>query len=309
MITMQQLTYFVALAEILHYTRTSERLHITQPSLSYSINKMEKDLGVPLFMKKGKKLHLTQYGNILLPYAKQALETLDFGVKKIEALRNPEQTTINLGYIYSVSFDFFPSLISNFMNLKGNRQITFQLSQGIKVDLVQKLSEGQIDIAIAGDYDEPFLQKVQLFEQELFLLVPSDNPLSSRKNITLKELQHEDFIFPKHTSGLREILDKHFSQVGIIPHIILEAEECNAMTAFVNMGVGLAFIPYLPTLRTYKVSVLHVTEPPMRRNISLLWMRGRALSPLAERFKEFALQHGQDIQRNNSSLFVKNGTI
>ena len=287
--TLQQLSYFCVLADILHFTKASEQLHVTQPSLSYSIAKLEKDMGVPLFRKTGKKLALTQYGEVFLPYARQALETLEFGARKVESLRAPAQGSINLGYVYSVSYDFFPTLISNFMSIDGNREVTFQFTQGVKDDLLQKLAAGHLDLAIAGSYDAPGVQKATLLSQEIYLIMPKTNPLSARENLSISELRGQTFIFPKPSSGLREVLDRAFAEAGVIPHIAFEAEECNAMAAFVATGAGLAFVPRMPSVRE-NVSVHHIVDPPLRRDIALLWMRSRALSPLAERFKKFVLE-------------------
>ena len=230
--TLQQLSYFCVLADILHFTKASEQLHVTQPSLSYSIAKLEKDMGVPLFRKTGKKLALTQYGEVFLPYARQALETLEFGARKVESLRAPAQGSINLGYVYSVSYDFFPTLISNFMSIDGNREVTFQFTQGVKDDLLQKLAAGHLDLAIAGSYDAPGVQKATLLSQEIYLIMPKTNPLSARETLSISELRGQTFIFPKPCSGLREVLDRAFAEAGVIPHIAFEAEECNAMAAF-----------------------------------------------------------------------------
>lgn len=287
--TLQQLSYFCVLADVLHFTRASEQLHVTQPSLSYSIAKLEKDLGVPLFRKTGKKLALTRYGEAFLPYARQALDTLEFGERKVELMRAPAKGSINLGYVYSVSYDFFPTLISNFMSIDGNREVTFQFTQGVKEDLLRRLSAGQIDLAIAGSYEAPGLQKATLMSQEIFLIMPKTNPLSGRERVTLSDLRGETFIFPKQSSGLREVLDRAFSEAGVIPHVAFEAEECNAMETFVATGAGMAFVPKMPHL-SETVSVHHVSDPPLRRDIALLWMRKRVLPPLAERFKKFVLE-------------------
>jgi len=295
--TLQQLSYFCVLAEILHFTKASEQLHVTQPSLSYSIAKLEKDMGVPLFNKNGKKLKLTAYGETFLPYARQALETIEFGARKVEAMRAPAAGSINLGYVYSVSYDFFPTLISNFMSIDGNREVTFQFTQGIKDDLLQKLAAGHIDLAIAGSYDAPGVQKATLMTQELFLIMPKTNPLSERKNISLADLRGETFIFPKASSGLRDVLDRAFAEAGVIPHIAFEAEECNAMAAFVATGAGMAFVPKMPSLRD-NVSAHHISGPALHRDIALLWMRSRVLSPLAERFKKFVLEQPWRDEKN-----------
>lgn len=286
--TLQQITYFVKLADVLHYTRAAENLHISQPTLSYAISKLEKELDVEFFLKKGKKFNLTPYGKAFLPYARQALETLAFGLQKVEALRRPEQSTINLGYIYSVSGKIFPQIINSFSNAEDEPKVAFQFYQGIKADLVPRLIEGHLNLVIAGAYDMPRIQKAKLFSQELFLVLPGGHPLSSRKELSLEEVKTEPFILPKHTSGLREVLDRTFAQLGIVPHIIFEADECNAMLAFVSTGVGMAIMPAVPNFGKC-VSVHRIVNPVLCRDVALLWAQGRALPPSVERFKKFIL--------------------
>ena len=77
--TLLQLQYFQVLARVLHYTRAAEELHISQPSLSYSISELEKELGVKLFKKENRKISLTAYGEQFLPYVQRSLALLDEG--------------------------------------------------------------------------------------------------------------------------------------------------------------------------------------------------------------------------------------
>ena len=113
--TLQELRYFCVTAEVLHYTRASRLLYISQPSLSYAISKLEQELGVPLFKKNGKKVTLTKYGEEFLPYAKRALAELSEGTERLREMKVPTSGGISLGYIYSVagkpdiaSIDYIP---------------------------------------------------------------------------------------------------------------------------------------------------------------------------------------------------------
>ena len=82
--TLLQLQYFQVLARVLHYTRSAEELHISQPSLSYSISELEKELGVKLFEKENRKISLTAYGEQFLPYVQRSLALLDEGAAVLE---------------------------------------------------------------------------------------------------------------------------------------------------------------------------------------------------------------------------------
>lgn len=287
--TLQQVSYFVRLAEELHYTRAAEKLHITQPTLSYAIGKLEDELGVSLLIKSGKKLKLTQYGEAFLPYAKSALDSLNFGLAKIETLKKPSRT-ISLGYIYSVSYQLFPNLINNFTAQDENSGVTFQFTLGVKDSLLAGLQDGSLDLVIAGNYDIPGIGKATLLSQELVLVMPKSHPLSKRKELSLQEIKDDQFVFPKSSSGLRHVLDRAFAQAGIIPRIAYEADECNSMAAFASTGAALAIIAPLPSYRD-NVSVHRIVNPTLRREIALLWNSRHALSPAAENFRRFVISH------------------
>ena len=113
--TLMQLRYFQALAGALNYTKTAEALHISQPSLSYAIAELEKDLGIPLFSKKNKRVFLTPYGEFFLTYVNRVLATLEEGVRMTrQMVLDPAGGTVTLGYFYSISSDFIPSIVEGF---------------------------------------------------------------------------------------------------------------------------------------------------------------------------------------------------
>ena len=109
--TLAQLQYFQALAHILHYTRTAEELHIAQPSLSYSINELEKELGVKLFNKEDRKITLTMYGEQFLPYVESALATINDGTEALRQMSGSAMQIIRLGYFHSISASLIGALL------------------------------------------------------------------------------------------------------------------------------------------------------------------------------------------------------
>lgn len=289
MFTLQQLKCFCALAKELHYTRAAESLHITQPTLSYAINELQKEVGAALFQKEGNKTELTEYGAAFLPHAEQILAAAREGKRKIEDMLEIENGSIALGYIYSVSFNFLPAMVSGFQRKEENRDVSFHFFQGIKDQLLGRLKEGTIDLAFASAPEEKRMKSVQLFNQELFLVVPRGHHLAKKGTISFAELKNEEFILDKQTSGLRIALDQIFSDVGIKPKIAYEVDECNAMVAFVSSRQGIAIMPKIPLMHTYDVEVVGITDPSPCRNISLLWNEEKPLSRTAERFKDYIL--------------------
>ena len=110
--------YFVKLAEVGHYTKAAQELHITQPSLSHAISQLENELGVPLFEKNGRNTTLTRFGDEFLACAKQTISTLDGGVDSIQREARGDGV-IRVGFLRAFGTQFVPQLASQF--LKENK--------------------------------------------------------------------------------------------------------------------------------------------------------------------------------------------
>ena len=185
--TLQELRYFCVTAEVLHYTRASRLLYISQPSLSYAINKLEQELGVPLFEKNGKKVTLTKYGEEFLPFAKRALSELSEGTERLREMKVPYSGGVSMGYIYSVSFSALPEFVNRFYTHQGSEQIAFRFRQGMAGELVEQLMNGTLDFLIAGKPDIASLDYLPFYRQELFLIVPATHRLADKKSVLLSD--------------------------------------------------------------------------------------------------------------------------
>ena len=148
--TLAQLQYFQALAHILHYTRTAEELHIAQPSLSYSINELEKELGVKLFNKEDRKITLTMYGEQFLPYVESALATINDGTEALRQMSGSAMQIIRLGYFHSISASLIPALMKDLYEQTENERLRFQFSEGSSFDLLGLLKKGDLDVQLLG---------------------------------------------------------------------------------------------------------------------------------------------------------------
>ena len=140
--TLLQLQYFKTLAHVLHYTQAAAQLHIAQPSLSYSIKELEKELGVKLFEKDSRHVRLTIYGEQFLPYAERALSMLDEGVGVLQQMAEHAQQVVRLGYFHSISASLIPSVMLGFYGQEGNQNIRFQFVEAPSFDLYQQLKKG-----------------------------------------------------------------------------------------------------------------------------------------------------------------------
>lgn len=287
--TLQQLTYFIVLADMLHYTKAAQKLYISQPSLSRAISELEKELNAPLFEKDGKQTALTRYGKAFLPYAQQSIDKLEEGKKKVEELLAPSPT-VHLGYIYSLSFSILPRLLEDFLADPAHKNNQFSFFQGLATDILEKLKKGELDIALSLKPESDAVDAVMFFEQELYLVVPRGHRFTLQQSILLEDLENESFVTIHSGSGLRRQLDSIFETLSATPHITFEAQECNAMASFVSAGLGIAIMPEIPALRSYNVEVLPVEDNLLKRKIYVLFARDRKLPPAAAQFRDYLLE-------------------
>ena len=292
--TLQQLRYFCVTAEVLHYTRAADLLYISQPSLSYALSKLEKELNMPLFEKRGKQIALTTYGAEFLPYAKRALSELSKGQERLKELRAPSAGIINLGYIYSVSFSVLPTFVDRFYAHYGSRQTAFRFHQGMAGVLIEQLLNGSLDLLIAGKPDIDSIDYLPIVSQELFLAVPASHRLASREAVTLSEIRDEQFISITHDAIIYRLLADRFKQASLSPNIVFEADEYSSIAASVTVGAGVAIVPKLPVLDNFNLRLIPFADTDMKRDVCMLRYRMHTLSPAAESVWSFARQVSEE---------------
>ena len=283
--TLQELRYFCVTAEVLHYTRASRLLYISQPSLSYALNKLEQELGVSLFKKDGKKVTLTKYGEEFLPYAKRALAELSEGTEHLREMKVPASGGINMGYIYSVSFSALPEFVNKFYMHQGNEQIAFRFRQGKAGELIELLINGSLDLLIAGKPELASIDYIPIYRQELFLIVPSTHRLADAESVTLSDIAGEYFISLNHETLTYHQLEKEFRKAEFEPNTIIEADEYSSIAA---SGSGVAIMPILPILDSFNVKSIPFADSPMYRDICVLRSSSHEMSPEVQNVWELA---------------------
>ncbi len=271
--TLQQLKYFIEMSTTLHYTRAAENMNISQPSLSYALTELSKELGVPLFDKDGKKVFMTEYGEAFLPYAESAMNILAQGETQLSNMLSPNGGIINLGYIYSVSFDAIPHLIDDFYIHEGNKNIHFTFQVNMTNVLVEKLLDCSLDVVMAPHPEAlaDGIEALPVFDQELFLVVYNDHPLASRTSVSIDDFKEEKFVMINKKTDLYLQTDTLFRNHNIMADVAFKVDECNSMAAFVGSRLGVAIMPRIPSLDNYKVTAIPFEGQKLSRPICLLW--------------------------------------
>ena len=265
---LNQLYYFKTIANLQHFRIASERLNVSQPSLSASMSSLEKELGVVLFEKQGRNIKLTKYGEIFLEYVENSLETLDVGINKIKTLTNNKGGNIDIAYVFPLAPSYIPKIVRKFLDENENKNISFTFKQGLTSEIVDGLKNSKYDLGFCSYIEnEENIIFEPIIEQELVLIVPKNHPLSNKKEINIKEIEKYEVIVYFKKSGLGQLTYKIFNDNNINPNIIFEGENEHAILGLVAENFGIALVGKTPLLKNSNVKKIKVKELDYKRYI------------------------------------------
>jgi len=239
-IEFQQLEQFVAVARAKNFTRAAEELNLSQPALSRAIQKLEDQLGQPLFERKPREVVLTDLGEVLLERAKEILKFVEdtFSVLSDAA----QHGRIRLGAIPTIAPYFLPSLLRGFG--EEHPTISVMVQEDTTDNLIKRCSHGEIDLAIlALPVIAKYLEVEPLFDEELFLLVPSGHPLETRGEITAEAVEEFPFIMLNEANCLSDNIASYCRQQSVQPVTVERISQIATVQELVALSHGVSIVP------------------------------------------------------------------
>ncbi len=290
--TLNQLRYFVKVAENGHLTRSAAELMIAQPSLSQAIGKLEKELGFPLFSSKGRTLILTKEGQIFLPYAKNVLlsgEQAQTAARHIYLDRNG---LIRFMHTEPLPKHFIPDVIRGFLEREENQNVRIESDIAGTGKIIDALLHDEITFGFCSEPPSPDdrLKLYPVTEQDIVLCAARTDPLSSLDTVTVQDLAGRPCISYGTGSALQQQLDRFFQKWDMHPDICYRSSAVQ-INNLVAQGLGWAFIVRTDSLSSGNISVLNMPGLNMKRRTYLAVRANRPLSSTAERFRDFVLEY------------------
>ncbi|WPK13585.1 LysR family transcriptional regulator [Lysinibacillus louembei] len=286
----QQLHYFKLVATLQHMTQAAEQLNISQPALSKSIANIEQELGVPLFDRQGRSIFLNRYGALFLESVDIILAEHSKVMQEFAEITRPGYGEVSFGFIHTLGMEVVPDLMARMSERYPHMQFT--LTQSTSLRLLKLLEDGDIDLCLSQKIESKLLDInwVELWTEELFVIVPENHPLAEREYIQLVEIKDDPFISIKRGNSLRQMVDTLFESVGVTTNTTFSAEEMHTVAGFVGSGLGVSLIPNIKGLDQFNVKKLRISEPACFRKIGLSWVKNRYISPAANDFKDFLIE-------------------
>ena len=285
--TVDELEWFVALAETEHMTQAAERLSVAQPTLSRALGRLEREVGAPLFDRVNRRLRLNPSGEIMLEHARRSLAELAAAKERISTLRDPERGTVRLAFLHSIAVWLAPDL------LRGYRAtapaVTFELTQATGHEITEHVRAGRVDLGLTAPRPaDDDLAWHALHREQLCLAVPADHPLAERRDAALAEAGDGPFVTLRAPIGLRRLTDELCARAGITPRIAFESTEIGTLEGLVAAGLGVAVVPVpRPHRAEPGVAYLPITDAAAHRVIGLVLLRERPRPPVVARFADY----------------------
>ena len=296
--TLQQIRYFYEVARVQHFTLAAQNLYVAQSSLSHSIQLLEQEIGVPLFIRKsGKKIQLTSYGQAFLPYAQQMLSSMEQGQRAVEQMRNPNSGVVTVAYSYVNGHALVPMVFNHFYeeNSYDDISVQFKINHG-QLAMEKELQLGDLDLVFSCTPTLDQLNTREIAKQELVLMIPARHPLAKAEMLRLSDVKDEPFIGYYQNWNLSNWITGMFETCGLKQTVVEFFSDWSTQLSYVSMGRGLAISPRLP-VNPNLISVVPLDHPEKYRPVFLHWAGNRKASPVVEYVRQYCLDFfaGRDV--------------
>ena len=283
------LEQLVAVAHYGSVTDAARQLGVPQPTVSRTLARLSRDLGVDLIVPSGRGIELTSEGAVLAEGGERALAELRAALDGIRADRDAESGRVGLGFLHSMGPTAVPTLLRGYRQAHPGVSIT--LVQDSADSVIDALVEGRIDLALASPIaSRPTLRTRALARQPLVALVPLDHRLAGRRRIAVADLEGDRLITMRPGYGVRTLTDSLLRSAGIPARYVLESDETTTMAGLVSAGLGVAILPL--GHGTDGTVELALRDRGAERVVSLAWSARRRLAPPAEALRRHLVEHG-----------------
>ncbi len=271
---------FCDLAETKNFSRTAEKNHITQSAVSQQISYLERYFGKKMIIRSKGKFALTPEGKIFLEGCKQILKTYHHTMHQMQIENGNFSQSVNIQSIYSIGFYHLPPLIKSFMKKykKINLHIEYNRSDRIYSDVIH----GLCDIGIvAYPWQHPLVDIKQGEKEKLTCVCALEYELSKRKKISLKDLNHRDFISFVREIPTRNAIDEILKDHNVKVNIVHEYDNVETLKSSLELGECISILPentIQQELKNMELVSIPIKEGPFFRNTGIITRKDRQLS-------------------------------
>ena len=297
-LTFHQLRLLLAVSREGSVSRAAQRLHLTQPTLSAQLRQLAEQVGLPLFERVGRKLHLTAAGRVVLDTAarvEQELENLD---ETLAELRGDVVGRLRLAVV-STAETFIPRLLGDFRRERPAVEVSLVVLNRDAV--IRRLADNLDDLYIMSRPPQaPPVVATPFLSNPLVVVAAAEHPLAGRETLQIEALAAEEFVLREPGSGTRQAAEHFFAAHGLALRPRLELGSNEAVKQAVAGGLGLSLLSAHALAHAVDegIAVLRVEGTPLPTQWQVVYPAGKRLTPLAGAFLEFLRERAAELERS-----------
>lgn len=270
-IQIRDLYIFMKVAENRSFTKASELLFIAQPSLSKSVQKLEKELDVILFDRSNRRLNLTEAGAIVYEKGKIILSTLEDISTSIDELSELVTGTLKIGLSPIIGSLFYPKIAQVYT--KKFPKVTIETIEEGTIVIGKQVERGLLDVGfVVLPVKNDTLKSIPIYKDEFVLCVSKNHPLASAQTVSFAHLKEEDFIlFPENWALYALVVDA-CKNAGFIPKIAFKSAQWDLILELVSAEIGITIIPKILAKKLNDIDIVSIpiTNPSVVWNIGII---------------------------------------
>jgi DNA-binding transcriptional LysR family regulator len=289
----RDLQVFLSVSKHLNYTRAGEEINLSQPSVSVRIHQLESELRVKLFEQLGKKVVLTDAGQLLVPYANRVIAAVDDAHHAVDELQGLERGSLRIGASTTPGMYLVPQVVARFKRSHPKIDIHLRIKDTREVE--DGVLNNEFDFGFVGGHlIATEVSAHAWLTDELLLVVSPDHRLRNKKTVRKQDLEGESFIVRESGSATRATIVTQLQQANFELETVIEMENPESIKKAVQSGLGIAFISKFAIateLKAKTLTAIRVRDLTINRELKIVHRKDKHLSRAAVAFIEMARDH------------------
>ncbi|TDP61161.1 LysR family transcriptional regulator [Flavobacterium dankookense] len=299
--TLHQLQVFLKITQTKSITKAAEELHLTQPAVSIQLKNLQDQFEIPLTEVVGRQLYVTDFGKEIAIAAQNIIDEVYNINFKTLAFKGVLTGKLKISVVSTGKY-VMPYFLSNFTN--KNKGIELEMDVTNKLKVIKSLKSNEVDFALVSTLPSGIdINSEILLSNKLFLVANTENKaLNSKK--TNEYITNSPLIYREEGSATRIAMEKYIEKQGIQAKMKLQLTSNEAVKQAVIAGLGLSIMPLIGLkneLENKTIKIIPVKNLPIVTNWTLIWLKGKKLSPTAAAFLDFIQQEKANIYEKHFS--------
>ena len=301
--TLNQLNIFLKIAQTGSVTKAAEELHLTQPAVSIQLKNFQDQFDIPLTEVVGRKIYITDFGREIAEAAENIINQVYAINYKTSAYKGQLAGRLKISVVSTGKY-VLPYFLTDFMKQHSGVELLMDVTNKNKV--IDNLENNEVDFVLVSVLPEGLnIEKLDLLQNKLFLV--GRNIEGTGKDIQTKELlAHIPLIFREKGSGTRQSMESFIERKNIQVFKKMELTSNEAVKQALLAGLGYSIMPLIGIrneLHNKELQIIPIKGLPIISNWSLVWLKGKKLSPVAKSFLTYLMQEKTQIVHDKFSWY------